>query len=165
MEWSHFSHQPELIVSGNPVRESIVQSNITRAEGIAFFGLNPEKKTVLSIGGSLGAKSINEAIGAGLDAFDANGLQLIWQTGKPYAAAAKEIVGDRENVWTNEFIIKMDYAFAAADIVISRAGAMAIAELCVVKKTSVVCALPICGRRPSNCKCPTLGAKVCGYAY
>ncbi len=132
----------KIMITGNPVRASIVSNTISREEGIKFFGLNPVKKTVLSTGGSLGAKSINEAVDAGIDEFEKNGLQLIWQTGKPYADKAKQAAKGRKNIWTNDFITKMEYAFAAADIVISRSGAMSIAELCVVKKPVVFVPFP-----------------------
>ena len=122
------------MITGNPVRSAIAQSSVTRAEGIKFFGLNETKKTVLVVGGSLGAKAINEGVDKHLDGLLNEGLQLIWQTGRPYAAKANERVAGKSAVWTNEFITQMEYGYAAADIVISRAGAMAIAELCVVKK-------------------------------
>jgi UDP-N-acetylglucosamine--N-acetylmuramyl-(pentapeptide) pyrophosphoryl-undecaprenol N-acetylglucosamine transferase len=124
-----------IIVSGNPVRPAITNVlSIERTKALEFFGLNSEKRTVLVVGGSLGARSINEAINKGLDELLQNGLQLIWQTGKPYAARAKERVAGKTGVWVNEFITQMEQAYAAADIVVSRAGAMSIAELCVVKK-------------------------------
>jgi UDP-N-acetylglucosamine--N-acetylmuramyl-(pentapeptide) pyrophosphoryl-undecaprenol N-acetylglucosamine transferase len=107
---------------------------ITRNEGIHFFSLDENKKTVFAVGGSLGAKSINEAISKHLDDLLNAGLQLIWQTGKPYAEEAKQRAKGKPSVWVNEFITEMEKAYAAADIVVSRAGAMAIAELCVVKK-------------------------------
>lgn len=129
-------------VTGNPVRSSISQSSVTREEGIKFFGLNPEKKTILSIGGSLGAKSINEAIDKNIDAFAADGLQLVWQTGKPYAEKGKAAAAGKSNIWVNDFITQMEFAYAAADVVISRSGAMAIAELCVVKKPVVFVPFP-----------------------
>lgn len=132
----------KIVITGNPVRASIVQNAISREEGIKFFGLNPEKKTVLSTGGSLGAKSINEAVDAGIDEFAKNDLQLIWQTGKLYADKAKQAAAGKKNIWTNDFITKMEYAFAAADMVISRSGAMSIAELCVVKKPVVFVPFP-----------------------
>ncbi len=132
----------KILVSGNPVRASISKSTVSREEGINFFGLNPDKKTVLSIGGSLGAKSINESLDKNLEAFEENDLQLIWQTGKPYAAGAKERVAGKSNIWANEFINRMEYAYAAADLVISRSGAMAIAELCVVKKAVIFVPFP-----------------------
>ncbi|GGB05787.1 undecaprenyldiphospho-muramoylpentapeptide beta-N-acetylglucosaminyltransferase [Puia dinghuensis] len=129
-------------VVGNPVRSTIVQSKVTREEGIRFFGLDPAKQTVLSTGGSLGAKGINEAIAAHLDGFEKNGLQLIWQTGKPFAEQAASLSAGHGNIWTHDFIAQMEYAFAAADIVISRSGAMSIAELCVVQKPVVFVPFP-----------------------
>lgn len=137
-----FFKKDKLMVTGNPVRESIVKSSLTREDGINFFGLNPDKKTILSIGGSLGAKSINEALDKHLDEFEHNNLQLIWQTGKPYAETGKQRSKGKENVWTDDFITKMEYAYAAGDVVISRSGAMAIAELCVMKKPVVFVPFP-----------------------
>jgi UDP-N-acetylglucosamine--N-acetylmuramyl-(pentapeptide) pyrophosphoryl-undecaprenol N-acetylglucosamine transferase len=89
---------------------------------------------VLSIGGSLGAKSINEALDKNIDAFEKNNLQLIWQTGKPYAARGKDCAAGKKNIWVNDFITQMEYAYTAADIVISRSGAMSVGELCVMQK-------------------------------
>jgi len=131
-----------ILVTGNPVRVSISASRITREEGVRFFGLDPAKKTVLSIGGSLGAKSINEALDAGLDEFEKKQLQLIWQTGKPYAEKAMRRAGGKTNIWVKDFITQMEFAYAAADLVISRSGAMAIAELCVQKKPVVFVPYP-----------------------
>ena len=132
----------KIMISGNPVRKSISASEVSREEGIKFFGLDPAKKTVLSIGGSLGAKNINEALDKNLEEFEKNGLQLIWQSGKPFAEKAKERAIGKSNMWTADFITKMEYAFAAADLVISRSGAMAIAELCVMKKPVVFVPYP-----------------------
>ena len=130
-----FFPDEKIVITGNPVRPSIVNvSSIQKDEALRFFGLAPGKKTILIIGGSLGAKSINEAIDKGLDALIRQGLQVIWQTGKPYASKAKERAKGMVGVWVNDFITQMEQAYAAADIVISRAGAMSIAELCVVKK-------------------------------
>lgn len=132
----------KILVTGNPVRASISKSTVSREEGIQFFGLDPAKKTVLSVGGSLGAKSINEALDKNLDLFAENNLQLIWQTGKPYAAKGKEAAAGKANIWVNDFINQMENAYAAADLVISRSGAMAIAELCVMKKAAVFVPFP-----------------------
>jgi UDP-N-acetylglucosamine--N-acetylmuramyl-(pentapeptide) pyrophosphoryl-undecaprenol N-acetylglucosamine transferase len=129
-----FFPSQKIIVSGNPVRGAIAQSTISRAEGVKFFSLEENKKTILVVGGSLGAKSINEAIDKGLDQLLNAGLQLIWQTGKPYAAKAAQRAVENKSVWVNDFITQMEYAYAAADIVVSRSGAMTVAELCVVKK-------------------------------
>ena len=124
----------KIMITGNPVRASIAETTISKAEAVRFFSLNENHKTVLVVGGSLGAKSINEAIDKNLDEILKAGLQLIWQTGKPYAATAKQRAAGKQLVWVNDFITQMEFAYSAADIVVSRAGAMAIAELCVVKK-------------------------------
>ncbi len=132
----------KIMQTGNPVRAAISHSTLTRAEGISYFGLDPQKKTILSIGGSLGAKSINEAIDKRIDEFEKNDLQLIWQTGKPYAEKGKERAEGKSNIWVNDFITQMEYAYAAADLIISRSGAMAIAEICVSKKPAVFVPFP-----------------------
>jgi UDP-N-acetylglucosamine--N-acetylmuramyl-(pentapeptide) pyrophosphoryl-undecaprenol N-acetylglucosamine transferase len=132
----------KIIITGNPVRRNIAESVITRSEGLAFFKLEETKPTVLVTGGSLGAKGINDAIAAQLDELLQNNVQLIWQTGKPFAATAKKLCEGKTDVWTNDFIMQMAYAYAAADVVVSRAGAMAIAELCVVKKPAVLVPFP-----------------------
>ena len=124
----------KIMVTGNPVRAAIVTAAVTREEGLRFFSLDENKKTVLVVGGSLGAKSINEAIDKGLDKILEAGLQLIWQTGKPYRSTASARVTGKIGVWANDFITQMEYAYAAADIVVARAGAMTVAELCIVKK-------------------------------
>jgi len=137
-----FFPKEKIMITGNPVRASISQSQVSREEGIRFFGLNPGKKTILSVGGSLGAKSINEAVDKNIGEFEKNDLQLIWQTGKPYAEKGKQAAAGKTNVWANDFITQMEYAYAAADMVISRSGAMAIAELCVTKKPVVFVPFP-----------------------
>ena len=132
----------KIIISGNPVREAIVNSTTDRNAALAFFQLDPAKKTVLSIGGSLGAKTINEALDNGLERFAAEDIQLIWQTGKPYSEKAKQRAASFENVRTNDFITNMDHAYAAADVVISRSGAMSVAELAVAGKAVVFVPYP-----------------------
>src|SRR4030095_6694490 len=129
-----FFPKEKIVITGNPVRAGISQSATTRNEGINFFGLDENKRTVFAVGGSLGAKSINEAISKQLDELLNAGLQLIWQTGKPDAAEGRRKTEGKSSVWVGEFITEMEKAYAAADMVISRAGAMAIAELCVVQK-------------------------------
>ena len=131
-----------IVITGNPVRKNIVQSRITREEGIRFFNLDPALPTIFSTGGSLGAKGINEAIAAHLDEFDKAGTQLIWQTGKPFAPQAAALSAGHAAVWTSDFVGQMEYAFAAADVVISRSGAMSIAELCVAAKPVVFVPFP-----------------------
>jgi UDP-N-acetylglucosamine--N-acetylmuramyl-(pentapeptide) pyrophosphoryl-undecaprenol N-acetylglucosamine transferase len=129
-----FFPKEKIMVTGNPVRQAIASASVTRSEGTRYFSLDDSKKTVLVVGGSLGAKSINEAIDKDFDQLMNAGLQLIWQTGKPYAARAKERAAGIRAVWVNDFITQMEYAYAAADIVVARAGAMTVAELCVAKK-------------------------------
>ncbi|MFZ1528845.1 MAG: undecaprenyldiphospho-muramoylpentapeptide beta-N-acetylglucosaminyltransferase [Ferruginibacter sp.] len=131
-----------ILVTGNPVRKVIALSNTSREEALKFFGLDAAKKTVLSIGGSLGAQSINEAIDKNITEFEKNSLQLIWQTGRPYKEKAVNAATGRKNIFVSDFITQMEQAYAAADIVISRSGAMAIAEICVVKKPAVFVPYP-----------------------
>ena len=132
----------KIVISGNPLRQSLIENVIDRDAAIQFFGLDPAKKTILSIGGSLGAKNINEAISAELDFFEKNNLQLIWQTGKAFAEKGKQIAKGKNNIWVNDFINQMEYAFAAGDVVISRSGAMSVGELCVMKKPTVFVPFP-----------------------
>jgi UDP-N-acetylglucosamine--N-acetylmuramyl-(pentapeptide) pyrophosphoryl-undecaprenol N-acetylglucosamine transferase len=131
-----------ILVTGNPVRKEIVEAKVTKEEALAFFSLSPDRKTLLIIGGSLGAKAINEAIDKGLDELIDSGLQVVWQTGKPYGETASNRVEGKKSVWANEFITRMEMAYAAADIVVARAGAMTVAELCVVKKPVVFVPYP-----------------------
>ncbi len=131
----------KISITGNPVR-NIFSKKIPQEEALQFFGLNPGMKTIFVMGGSLGAKSINETIEANVDAFKKNNLQLIWQTGKPFAERAAKAEEDRNNIWTNAFISKMEYAYNAADIVVARSGAMTIAELCVVGRPAIFVPYP-----------------------
>ncbi len=133
----------KIIVSGNPIREAIVDHNIDHHKAISFFGLDPNKKTILIVGGSLGARSINETILTSLDIFNENHLQLIWQTGKIDADKYKNAALNKEYVWVNEFIQEMEYGYTAADLVISRAGAMAVSELCIVGKPAILVPFPL----------------------
>lgn len=132
----------KIVLTGNPVRPSISGSKATREDGIGFFQLDPSKKVILVIGGSLGAKSINEAVDAGLDRLADRGLQLIWQTGKGYVEKAAGSAATRKGIWTAGFITHMEMAYAAADIVVARAGALTIAELCVAGKPVVFVPYP-----------------------
>jgi UDP-N-acetylglucosamine--N-acetylmuramyl-(pentapeptide) pyrophosphoryl-undecaprenol N-acetylglucosamine transferase len=137
-----FFPSAKIRITGNPVRSNIVKSNMTREEGIKFFELDPSRKTVFVTGGSLGARGINEAIAASIDQLIQNDVQLIWQTGKPFLLNAKAVVKGNRGIWVGDFISKMEAAYAAADVVVSRSGAMAIAELCVVKKPVVFVPFP-----------------------
>jgi len=132
----------KIMITGNPVRKNIVKSNISREEALTFFGLEKARPTILIVGGSLGARSINEVIAAHVPEFDSLGLQLIWQTGKATASAYLDRAKPFSNVWAGDFINEMDKAYAAADVVVSRAGAMAVAEICVAKKPVVFVPFP-----------------------
>ena len=133
----------KLIMTGNPVRKNISHMNLSRVEGQAWLGLNSEKKTLLIVGGSLGAKTLNETIDAQLEEILAEEVQVIWQTGKPfYEQAKKRIEGLEDKVKVFDFISEMGHAYAAADVVISRAGALAIAELCIVAKPVIFVPFP-----------------------
>jgi UDP-N-acetylglucosamine--N-acetylmuramyl-(pentapeptide) pyrophosphoryl-undecaprenol N-acetylglucosamine transferase len=141
-EMNQFFPSKRILKTGNPVRNIFSDANIVRSEAEEFFGLNPELKTVFVMGGSLGAKSINEAVAANIGAFKQNNIQLIWQTGKSYSYKAAGVEEENSSIWTNAFIDKIEYAYTAADIVVSRAGAMAIAELCVVGKPVIFVPYP-----------------------
>ncbi|MBU3713945.1 MAG: undecaprenyldiphospho-muramoylpentapeptide beta-N-acetylglucosaminyltransferase [Ferruginibacter sp.] len=132
----------KIVVTGNPVRKAIVNNNIGRETALDFFGLNRSRITVLCIGGSLGAKSINEAIDEGLDLILDKNLQVIWQTGKLYLDKARLRSKDKKGVYVTDFITDMNYGYAAADIVISRSGAMSIAELCIASKPVIFVPYP-----------------------
>jgi UDP-N-acetylglucosamine--N-acetylmuramyl-(pentapeptide) pyrophosphoryl-undecaprenol N-acetylglucosamine transferase len=139
-----FFPKEKLLLTGNPVRQDIASIEEKRNEAFSFFKLDPSKKTVLVIGGSLGAKAINESIGAGLKLFADNDIQLVWQTGKIYFDTAKKQTAgfESKNITAVDFISRMDLAYAFADVVISRAGAGAISELCIVQKPCVLVPLP-----------------------
>lgn len=149
------------MITGNPVRAAIVKI-MNRDESLRYFELDPAKKTVLVSGGSLGAKGINEAIESNLQEFEKNDVQLIWQTGKPFSKRAKELSAGKKNIWTRDFITQMEYAYGAADIVVSRAGAMTIAELCVVKKPVVFVPFPFAAENHQTVNAQTLVSKNAG---
>ena len=136
-----FFPSEKIKITGNPVRKVFTET-IPKDEALSFFGLSPQMKTVFVMGGSLGAKSINETVEENIDLFKKNNLQLIWQTGKGFAAQAAKAEEERSNIWSNAFIDKMENAYAAADVVISRSGAMAVAELCVVGKPAIFVPYP-----------------------
>ena len=141
---SKFFPANKIIITGNPIRPGITNvSYLSKKEALNHFGLKEGKKTLLAVGGSLGAKSINEAIATHLDQIEKYDLQLIWQTGKIEAEKWKEYAKATPNIWVSDFITQMEYAYAAADIVMSRAGAMSVAELCVVQKPVVFIPYPL----------------------
>ncbi len=126
-----------VVVTGNPIRKSILNEIPSRESALDFFGLDPSKKTILLIGGSLGAATLNKALKENLSAFISNDWQLIWQTGKIYFGSYKDLAPQNSAIKIVQFIDNMPAAYAAADIVISRAGALSIAELQVVGKPTI----------------------------
>lgn len=130
-----FFPSDKIILTGNPVRQNILQNNISKADARKAFLLDPEKKTILIIGGSLGARTINESILQHLSDIRNSDVQFIWQTGKVYKEAiAKRLEGEEPlaNLHVTDFISDMASAYAAADMVISRAGASSISEFCLL---------------------------------
>lgn len=135
----------KIVVTGNPVRKDLEEALEKRKEAIEFFGLDPQKKTILIVGGSLGARTINRSIIDGLDRiFAVPDVQIIWQTGKYYLAdVTKHLKAYRGmQVYYSDFITRMDFAYSAADLVISRAGASSISELCLLGKPVVLVPSP-----------------------
>ncbi len=134
----------KIVFAGNPVRDDISSLEDKRGEALLHFGLDPEKKTILIFGGSLGAKALNEVATSGRELLkDSDEFQMIWQTGKFYNPHYKD---DEMTGWKNvkqvEFISRMDLAYAAADIVICRAGALTISELAIAEKCSILVPSP-----------------------
>ncbi len=130
-----FFPSEKINVTGNPVRQDLLDISLKREEGIEFFELNKDKKTVLILGGSLGARRINELMEKSLPFFESKDLQLIWQCGKYYEEKYKH--KQSEVVKVHSFLNRMDLAYAAADFIISRAGALSVSELCLVGKPVV----------------------------
>lgn len=130
-----FFPEEKIVLTGNPVRQDLLEIDSKRDEAVDFFKLNPNKKTLLVLGGSLGARRINELIEASLPFFTENDLQVIWQCGKFYEAAYTSMATN--SVQVHAFLHRMDLAYAAADIIISRAGALSVSELCLVGKPVV----------------------------
>jgi len=128
-----FFPKEKLVLSGNPVRQDLLDLEQKRAEAIEFFNLESEKKILLVLGGSLGARRINQLIESKLDYFKALGIQVIWQCGKLYSDDYNQY-NSSDLVQVHAFINRIDLAYASADFVISRAGASSVSELCVVGK-------------------------------
>lgn len=135
----------KIIMTGNPVRQNLLENQTSQEEARQSFGLEPDKKTVLIVGGSLGARTVNESVLAHLDDIRKSNVQLIWQTGKYYSQSISEALEKSEavpNLKVMDFIGCMDYAYAAADLVVSRAGASSISELCLLGKPCVLVPSP-----------------------
>lgn len=140
-----FFDKDKIILTGNPVRQGLLSKNISREEAIRSFGLAPEKKTILIVGGSLGARTINNCMMQGFDKIKESGVQFIWQTGKIYINEAKQAVkayGELPMLHVTDFISDMAAAYSAADVVISRAGAGSISEFCLLGKPVILVPSP-----------------------
>ena len=128
-----FFPKEKIVITGNPIRQDLLRSDVSKIEAYNFFSLDTEKKTVLIIGGSLGARTINEAMEANLEKIINSNVQILWQTGKSF-------LGDLGKMpWGNRvtFIKRMDLAYAASDVVVSRAGAMSVSELSALGKPTI----------------------------
>ncbi|MGC9330488.1 MAG: undecaprenyldiphospho-muramoylpentapeptide beta-N-acetylglucosaminyltransferase [Bacteroidales bacterium] len=135
--------QEKIVFTGNPVRQDITNIKHKAPEAMEFFGLDPEKPVLLVVGGSLGAKTINLAIAKSHKKIQNAGIQVLWQFGKYGVKIAEETISPEDKyIKAFEFIHKMDYAFSVADVVVSRAGASTISELCLVQKPSVLVPSP-----------------------
>jgi len=133
-----------IILNGNPVRQDIQNIESKRSEAFDYFNLEKDKAVILCLGGSLGAKTINQSIAANFDRIKSGNVQFIWQSGSHYFADAKKLVENMnyQNIKLYDFISRMDLAYAAADIIISRAGAGSISELCIVGKPVILVPSP-----------------------
>lgn len=135
----------KIIMTGNPVRQNLLENKISPEEARKSFGLEPDKKTILIIGGSLGARTMNESVLAHLNDIRQSDVQVIWQTGKYYSLQIADDLAKVEpvtNMKVMDFISSMDNAYAAADIVVSRAGASSISELCLLGKPCILVPSP-----------------------
>lgn len=148
----------KIVFTGNPVRNDIRNTEGKRSEAAAFFGLDAAKKTILVTGGSQGARSINNAMLEGLGRIAESGVQLLWQTGKFFYPNAKQATDKLQHpaVKAFEFISRMDLAYALSDVVVGRAGASTVSELCIVRKPSILVPLPTAAEDHQTKNCEAL---------
>lgn len=139
-----FFPKESIILTGNPVRQDFLEVAPKAQEAYDFFHFTPAKKTLLIVGGSLGARTINQSVIAGLQKLKEAGIQILWQTGKNYFEDAKKAYEpyQTEDIVVTDFVKRMDYAYAMADLVISRAGASSISELCLLGKSTILVPSP-----------------------
>ena len=139
-----FFPKEKLMLTGNPVRQSLLDTNVSREDAVRSLGFDPNKKTILLVGGSLGARTINESVMQHLDLVAQSGVQFVWQTGKYYYADLLQQLKDRNlpNLKMTDFIADMGTAYRAADLVISRAGASSISEFCLIGKPVILVPSP-----------------------
>ena len=134
----------KIILTGNPVRQNLLDTTISRDDAVKSYGFDPAKKTILLVGGSLGARTINESVLQHLDLIASSGVQFIWQTGKIYSEEIANRLKGQElpNLKVTDFITDMGAAYKAADLVISRAGASSISEFCLIGKPVILVPSP-----------------------
>jgi len=134
----------KILLTGNPVRQEVVRLAGKHPRGLEHFGLQEGRPILFVTGGSLGARGVNRGIEAALKDFQAAGIQVIWQTGSPYLKQAQEAVAklNYTDCKVHEFVGKMDYAYAVADLVVARAGAISVSELSLVQKPAILVPLP-----------------------
>lgn len=140
-----FFPKEKILLTGNPVRQSLIESNLSRDEAASLFGLDADTPTILMVGGSLGARTMNESVLENLDQIADSHIQFIWQTGSYYKDMISETLaakGKPGNLYVTDFISHMDAAYRLADLVISRAGAGSISELCLLGKPSILVPSP-----------------------
>ena len=140
-----FFPKDKIVLTGNPVRQQLLETQLTKAEALRTFGLEPSKKTILIVGGSLGARTINDSVMAHLDELQNSGVQVIWQTGKNYFENIKQQLAEKSPMPAlkpTDFIADMGAAYRAADLVISRAGASSISEFCLIGKPVILVPSP-----------------------
>ena len=139
-----FFPKDKIVLTGNPVRKSMVEVDGKREDAFQFYGLDSSKKTILVIGGSLGAKTLNESVLNYLNDFQKEEVQILWQGGKFYFESLSNQLKNQDlpNVKMVQFIDRMDFAYALADVIISRAGAISVSELCLVKKPVILVPSP-----------------------
>lgn len=140
-----FFDKSKIIITGNPVRQGLLNHNISHPDAVQSFGLSPQKKTILVIGGSLGARTLNNCMIHSLDTIQQANVQVIWQTGKDYIKEAKSAIekyGNIPTIYVTDFISDMATAYCAADLIISRAGASSISEFCLLGKPVILVPSP-----------------------
>ena len=139
-----FFPKEKIMLTGNPVRQSLLDTTLSREDAVRSLGFNPDKKVILLVGGSLGARTINESVMQHLDLVEQSGVQFVWQTGKYYYADLQQQLKNRNlpNLKVTDFITDMGTAYRAADLVISRAGASSISEFCLIGKPVVLVPSP-----------------------
>lgn len=132
----------KIVLTGNPIRAEIVNMQVDLKQAQDYYGLDPYKQTLLIVGGSLGARKLNQSMEATLERINESGVQVIWQTGKLYYEEYKHIGESYPNIKVLQFLDRMDYAYACADVIVSRAGAMTISELQIVGKPVILVPSP-----------------------